>query len=266
LLDGIELITWNDPTQLPNHWSPWQNSGMSQAAFPVMRGVDLYYQYLNAGFRVPIAAGTDKLVEDIPLGCNRTYARVKEPANYRSWLAGVKAGNGFVSNGPILEFGADGQTPGDVAEFQGSWRVKARARARSILPFTTLEIVLNGQTVGHKTVPIPRNPPVDGLYSLEVETTVELGSSAWLAARVAEHPDLKNPLLPRGLSVFAHSNPIYFLRDGRKVREQASIDYLQKYVQGVLHWLATNPSFANEEDRRNAQRDAEDALRVYQSL
>ena len=77
LVDGIELITWNDPTQLPNHWSPWLNSGMSQAEFPVMRGVDLYYQYLNAGFRLPIAAGTDKFGEDIPLGSNRVYARVK---------------------------------------------------------------------------------------------------------------------------------------------------------------------------------------------
>jgi hypothetical protein len=266
LVDGIELITWNDPTQLPNHWSPWQNSGMSQAEFPVMRAVDLYYQYLNAGFRVPIAAGTDKLDESIPLGSNRTYARVKEPAGYASWLAGVKAGNGFVSNGPILEFDAGEKTPGEVVEFEGPRRITARATARSILPFTTLEIVVNGQTVAHKTVPSFKNPAVDGVYSMEVETTVELTRSAWLAARVVEHPDLKNPILPRGLSVFAHSNPIYFLDRGHKVREGASIAYLEKYVKGVLHWLDTKPPFANEEDRRNAQRDAEQALRVYEQL
>ena len=65
---GIELITWNDPTQLPNHWSPWLNSGMSQAEFPILRGVDLYYQYLNAGFRAPIAAGTDKFSRGDPAG------------------------------------------------------------------------------------------------------------------------------------------------------------------------------------------------------
>lgn len=43
LVDGVELVAWNDPTQLPNHWEPWLNSGMSQAEFPVMRSLDLYY-------------------------------------------------------------------------------------------------------------------------------------------------------------------------------------------------------------------------------
>ena len=266
LVDGIELITWNDPTQLPNHWSPWQNSGMSQAEFPIMRPLDLYYQYLNAGFRVPIAAGTDKFAEDIPFGSNRTYARVKEPANYAAWIEAIKAGRAFVSNGPLLEFDAGGHQSGEVVEFHGTNAFRARVTARSILPFTTLEIVVNGETVAHKTIAIPNNPAVEGIYSMEVETTIELARSAWVAARVVEHPDLRSHILPRGLSVFAHTAPIYFLQDGRKVREAASIAYLCKYVQGVLHWLGTNPAFVNEPDRQNARRTAEEALRVYQAL
>ena len=31
-------------------------------------------------------------------------------------------------------------------------------------------------------------------------------------------------------------------------------------------WLGTNPQFAIDEDRRNAKRRAEEALRIYQSL
>jgi hypothetical protein len=266
LVDAIELITWNDPTQFPNHWSPWQNSGMSQAEFPIMRPLDLYYQYLNAGFRVPIAAGTDKFVEDIPLGSNRVYARAQPPANYASWLAAIKAGKTFVSNGPMLEFDVEGHEPGDVVEFRGNRRVKARVTARSILPFYRLEIVMNGQTIEHKTVPPSTSPQKDGLYAMEIQTTVNLERSGWLAARVADHPDIRNRILPRGVSVFAHTSPVYFLKDGQKVREEASIAYLRKYVEGVLHWLGTNPQFANDEDRRNAKRWAEEALRIYQSL
>jgi hypothetical protein len=266
LVDGIELITWNDPTQFPNHWGPWLNSGMSQAEFPVLRGMDLYYQFLNAGFRVPIAAGTDKFAEEIPLGSNRVYAKVQGPATYAAWLEAVKAGKGFVTNGPILEFQAADAAPGDVIEFKGAKRIKARVTARSILPFTTLEIVLNGETVGHKTLAIPNNAPKDGLYSMEVTTTVELAKSGWLAARVVDHPDLKNRILPRDVSVFAHTDPIYFLQDGRKVREEASVVYLRKYVKGVLHWLDTNPKFANDEDRREARRSAEEALKFYEGL
>ena len=106
----------------------------------------------------------------------------------------------------------------------------------------------------------------DGLYSMQVEASIELSRSSWLAARVAEHPDLRNRILPRGLSVFAHTAPIYFQRDGRKVREEASIAYLRKYVQGVLHWLDTNPPFVNKSDRQNARKTAEEALHVYATL
>ncbi len=269
LVDGIELVTWNDPTQFPNHWGPWESSGFSQAEFPVMRAMDLYYQFLNAGFRLPIGAGTDKFGEEIPLGSNRTYARVKGEANYASWLAGVKAGTGFVTNGPMLELEVDGHQPGDVVEFQGARQIKARVTARSILRFSQLDILMNGRIVGHKIVPVTvlyGDPPKDGIWSMEVETEVELTQSSWLAARVMDHPDLKNRILPRDLSVFAHTNPVYFLKDGSKVREQPSIDYLRKYVEGTLHWLDTNPKFHNKQDAANARQAAQEALEVYRRL
>jgi hypothetical protein len=265
-LDAIELITWSDPAQLPNHWDPWENSGMTQAEFPVLRPVDLYYQFLNAGFRIPVAAGTDKLGEDIPLGSNRTYARVKAPGGYASWMEAIKSGRNFVSNGPLLEFDAAGHPPGDVVEFHGAKRVKARVTARSILPFTTLEIVWNGTTIAHRTVAIPRNPPVDGVYSMTVEADVELERSGWRAARVIDHPDLPNRILPRGVSVFAHTSPVYFLRDGRNVREKSSIEYLQKWVKGLQHWLESDPPFANDQDKQNARRTADEALRLYEQM
>ena len=266
LVDAVELITWSDPTQLPNHWNPWLESGMSMAEFPIMRSLDLYYQFLNAGFRLPIAAGTDKFGEEIPLGSNRVYARVDGQANFASWLEAVKVGKTFVTNGPIIEFEADNQQPGDIVEFNGTKQIKARVTARSILPFTTLEIVANGETVGHKTVAEDKNPSVDGLYSMEIEATVNISRSTWIAARVVEHPDLRRRILPRGLSVFAHTGPVYFLKDGSKVREEASIAYLQKYVEGMIHWLGTNPPFTKDEDLRSAKSAAEEALKVYKSL
>jgi hypothetical protein len=266
LVDAIELPTWGDATQLPTHWGPWDDSGMSLAEFTVMRGVDLYYQFVNAGFRLPIAAGTDKVGEDMPLGSNRTYVAAGGAADYAAWLAGVKLGTGFVTNGPILEFEAEGRTPGDTVEFQGTKRITARVVARSTLPFTTLDIVLSGRTVGHKRVPVPANPPVDGVYAMEVEATIELSRSGWLAARVLDDPDLNPRVLPRGASVFAHTNPVYFLRDGGKVREEPSIAYLRKWVTGFLRWLEGDPPFASAEDRTNAQRDAEQALRLLESL
>jgi len=242
LIDAIDLVTYNDPTQLPAHWGPWKNSGMSQGEFTVMRSMDLYYQYLNAGFRLPIAAGTDKMGESIPVGSNRLYAKFTGTPTYEAWLASLKRGNGFVTNGPMLTFEIDNHTTGDVVEFSGSRKVKARATARSILPFANLEIVVNGETAAIQTLPGNNSGQPNGLYSLEIETTVNLQRSSWVAARVAADPDTNERILPRGLTVFAHTNPIYYLKDGTKVREISSIGYLQKYLKVTTHWLNTAAS------------------------
>lgn len=266
LVDAVELMTYDDPTQLPSHWGPWKNSGMPIAEFPVLRGMDLYYQYLNAGFHLPIASGTDKMDTDIPLGSNRTYIPAGRDSGYAEWIAGIKGGRGFITNGPLLEFEADGHVAGDTVRFDAPRRITARVTARSILPFATLEIVRNGDVVGHKTVFVQDNPPVDGVYSMTVEAQVALDQSCWLAARVADDPDNKNRILPRGLSVFAHTNPVYFHRNGASVRQMASIAYLEKYVIGTLRWLNTAPAFARETDRDEAIRKAEQALVIYRSL
>jgi len=220
----------------------------------------------NSGFRIPIAAGTDKMGENIPVGSNRLYARFVGEPNYEGWLAGLKAGNGFVTNGPLLTFDVEGHTSGEVVQFSGSQRVRARATARSILPFGTLEIVLNGVTAAIKPYPDRNRPGPDGLYTLEVEGTFDLSKSSWLAARVAEDPASKNRILPRGLTVFAHTNPVYFLREGAKVRELSSVHYLQKYLKGTVHWLNTGARFASPAEKEEALQLADEARRLYAGL
>ncbi len=266
LVDAIDLITYDDPTQLPSHWGPWKNSGMSQAEFTVMRSLDLYYQYLNSGFRVPIAAGTDKMGDNIPVGSNRLYARSVGERNYEGWLAGLKAGNGFITNGPMLTFEVEGHTSGEVVEFTGRRKVRARATARSILPFGSLEIVVNGDTAAIKKIPNRNRPAPDGLYTLELDAIFELDRSSWLAARVAEDPASKNGILPRGLTVFAHTNPVYFQQGRAKVRDLSSIRYLQTYLKGTIHWLNTGARFGSAAEKEEALRLAEQARRLYVEL
>ena len=236
------------------------------AEFPVMRGMDLWYQYLNAGFRLPIVSGTDKMADDIPTGSNRFYAFTGGDTTYNAWLSAIKTGRGFITNGPVLNFDVDGHSSGDIVNFSGTLKIHARVTATSILPFATIEIINNGWVVGHKTIFAADNPPVDGLYTMHVEADLVLDKSSWIAARIADDPDNKQRILPRGLSVFAHSNPVYFLKDGKGVREEASILYLQKYVRATIHWLNTNPAFENPEDRPEALKLSEDALRIYESM
>jgi hypothetical protein len=266
LVDAVDLVTYDDPTRLPSHWGPWTNSGMSQAEFTVMRSLDLYYQYLNAGFRVPLGAGTDKMGNDIPVGSNRLYARPAGEASFQGWLAGLKAGNGFITNGPMLTFEVDGQTAGAVLEFEGKRAIRARATARSILPFGNLEIVVNGEARVSKSLPDRNRPAPGGIYVLEVEGSFDLDRSSWIAARVADDPDRLSPILPRGLTVFAHTNPVYFLQRGTKVRELPSIRYLQTYLKGTIHWLETGARFRSQGEKEEALRLAEQARLLYAGL
>jgi hypothetical protein len=231
-----------------------------------MRSLDLYYQYLNAGFRVPIGAGTDKMGNDIPVGSNRLYVRFTGEPTYEKWLAGLKAGNGFVTNGPMLTFEAEGHSSGDVVPFSETRTVKARATATSILPFQSLEIVVNGEVAAVTNAANRNRSGPDGLYTAEAEGTFSLNRSSWMAARVAENPAIRNRILPRGLTVFAHSNPIYFLRDGTRVRQLPSIQYLEKYVRGTIHWLNTGAKFRDAAERDEAVRLAEQARRLYAEL
>lgn len=265
-VDALELMTYDDPTQLPSHWDPWKNSGMSQAEFTVMRGMDLYYQYLNSGFHLPIVAGTDKMGDNIPMGSNRFYAYTKGDKSYKAWLAAIKSGAGFITNSPMLSFNVEGHLPGEIIDFHNQAKVHANLKVQSVLPFATIEIIVNGWVVGQKTIYSNSNPPVNGVYSMNLETDLVLDKSSWIAARVADDPDNKHRLLPRGLSVFAHTNPIYFEKDGARVKEKASIQYLQKYVTGTLNWLKTNPPFNNAEDRTEALELAKKAYGIYESL
>jgi hypothetical protein len=239
---------------------------MSQAEFTVMRSMDLYYQYLNAGIQLPIGAGTDKMGDNIPVGSNRLYARFGDDPGYDRWVAGLKAGNGFVANGPMLTFEVDGHSSGDVVGFAGVRKVKARATAGSILPFQSLEIVANGETALIRNMGNSNSPGPDGVYSLELEGTIDLDQSTWLAARVADSPARRNRILPRELTVFAHSNPVYFRKDGKPVRILPSIQYLQRYVKGTIHWLNTGATFRDSVERAQAMRAADQARKLYANL
>jgi hypothetical protein len=83
---------------------------------------------------------------------------------------------------------------------------------------------------------------------------------------VADDPDRQAPILPRGLTVFAHTNPVHFLQDGAEVVELASVRYLQKYTAGTIHWLNTEARFGDAAEKEEALRLANQARRLYEAL
>src|SRR5687767_2783603 len=104
-----------------------------------------YYRLLNCGFRLPASTGTDWWIYDH----NRVFVQVEGPFTYDGWIAGLRAGRTFVSNGPLLELSVNGKEPGQSFETAGTLQISAKAVSR--LPFERLEIVCNGVVVGEQS-------------------------------------------------------------------------------------------------------------------
>lgn len=264
LIDAVDLISQGDPTKPPLHWEPWR---MDQPEhLPLLEslaGIELYYQYLNSGFQIPMAAGTDKMSDRIPVGSSRLYVHAGGDRTYDAWIEGLKLGNGFITNGPMLTFSVDDYRPGKVVKFGDGKQIVARCTARSLHKFERLEIIVNGQVVATETPPVRSTM---GIYESTIKFSMTLEESSWVAARVAARADEGEAIMPRRMKVFAHANPIYFLNEGRPVRVQASIDYLRLYLRYSEHWFSTAANFGTEGEKELAMNEVRHALRVFEGL
>ena len=73
---------------------------------------DLWYGFLNLGYKLLPAAGSDFPYMDLP-GVVRSYAKIDGPFSVDAWFDAFRAGRIFVTNGPLLEVTANGRPLGD---------------------------------------------------------------------------------------------------------------------------------------------------------
>jgi hypothetical protein len=191
-----------------------------------------YYRYLNAGYRLPLVGGTDKMDSDVPVGLYRTYAFIPEdqPFEYDTWTQAVRAGRTFLSGGPMISFTVEGKAIGDTVQLpQGGGAVEVEATAESVLPIHTLQIVQQGRVIAS-------TESENGSRRLHLKTTVTIDHHSWLAARcggpnytVLPHHDTWQ----RG--VFAHTSPIYVaVGDDWALFDTSTAQYMLTLIEGSL--------------------------------
>lgn len=203
-----------------------------------------WYGLLNCGFRVPLAGGSGKDSNGLPLGAMRTYARLQpgESLTYKGWIDAVRAGRTFATNGPLLSFTVDGHDPGAVIDVESAGRpVRVRAEARGIVPFEHLELIAGGQVMA--TAAASGDP---GTAIIETEWPVT--ASGWLAARCRGNHLL--PHRPAAQRVFAHTSPVYVRVAGQE--PQADPSALKRFVghlDKMLEWVAREARCPTEKHR-----------------
>ena len=196
-IDGIEMISHSEATH--RH----------------------YYEALNAGYRLPLVGGTDKMSADVAVGSYRTYAHIPEDQefNHENWSKAVASGRTFLSGGPIISFTVEGEPIGSTVTLSGPGTVEVEALAECIFPLHSLEIVQAGRVVASAT-------SVGGDRRLRIKERLKVDGHTWLAARCGGPGYLKPEEGPSGdtldrqrlgdrfysnwrRATFAHTSPVY---------------------------------------------------------
>lgn len=177
---------------------------------------EIYYQILNAGIRLSPSAGSASGVLPNPVGYNRVYVELGPKFDYDKWWDGLRAGRSFVTNGPLLRCGANGEPPGQVftAPARGHIDIKIDIELQSNDPVSHVEVIRNGQVVSR----------VDWKHAQSKGSlgTLSFDQSGWFLVRVIADVDQTFR--------FASTAP-YFVQIG----EQPFIS--RSSVQFFIDWL-----------------------------
>ena len=194
-----------------------------------------WYRFLNMGFHLPAAAGSDWPYMSLP-GTVRTYVYIDGEFTPRAWNEGLAAGRSFVSNAPTLEFTVNDQPVGTHIEVRAGEKLAVRAFAK-IEPswdrLARLELVRNGEVI--KTV---RAPTAEGARELVLSAEADAGRGAWFAVRTE---GLKQRDIvfqsPYTMRTQAHSSPIYVSVDGGPSADPATAAANIDAVLDRLEWF-----------------------------
>ena len=193
-----------------------------------------YAEYLNLGFRLTAAAGSDTPWGST-IGEVRTYVHAGEVFDVDAWFRSFKAGHTFVSNGPALEFTVDGELPGTELKRSAGERVKIKARARGHASIG-LPTVLRVEGPGGVVKEIKAD---QGETDLAFEMEYGIERSQWLMASAVCHNQ-----------AVANTTPVYIV-----VNDQPTWDPRQgpRIIQGQLAAITKiQTEFASGDDTRSA--------------
>ena len=217
--------------------------------------LDLWYNLLNCGLRLPATAGTDRIGPEEPVGHQRVYVRVDPPLTYQKWIDGLQQGISFVTNGPMVFLSVDGLQPGSDLELQKPRQVRIEATATSEIPFERLEIVRNGEVIASTAAR-------DGKEArLNLQT--QLDASAWIAARCM---GANSPELFWSHPVFAHTNPVFVHHPDRPLAIAESACSLLDFLKKLEDWVEGEAFFNDAEQRETVERTLLEGLNFYRQI
>jgi hypothetical protein len=192
--------------------------------FPVQE----WYRYLNAGYRVAVAGGTDKMSAKTAVGSLRTYARLdpNRPFTFEEWGRAMRAGRTFATTGPIIDMTVEGRPIGDTLHLPaGGGTLQVAAVAESAWPLGKIELVLNGEVVASESAR-------RGAKKIAISAKVPADRSGWIAARCGGWNGA-----PGGEYMAAHTSPVYVTVGRRRAFDGPALEHMLNATRGGIEYF-----------------------------
>ena len=182
-----------------------------------------------------------------PVGFNRVYVQL-ESFSYENFLAAMKAGRSFTTNGPILELVVDeNHGPGSRLSRARGEPLHVEATVRSKGTIETAELIVNGKIAKKVT---------DGGSEVRFTTELNLEESSWIALRAFEQ-SLGEP------QFFGHTSPVYVSVDDLPIRVPEDIRYLLEKVDRLIDYTKNVDGFREESQRQETLLLYRQAREIY---
>lgn len=209
LVHAIEMMTFNP------HDSQLNPYGLAD-----------WYRYLNLGYQLPLAGGSDKMAAASLLGGVRTYAHLGgREFSYENWMQAVQAGNTFVTVGPLAELTVDGVVPGGRVNLPASggvlpveWRVESVR-----LPIEQVEIVVAGL--------VAEQVNVGGKLAASGSAMIPVSGSTWIALRV------RGSYRGKAGDIAAHTSAVLALVAGKPLFSETDADAVLSQIEGAMAYV-----------------------------
>jgi len=241
--------------------------------------LNMWYHSLNCGFTTRLSGETDfPCISDERVGLARSYFKPEGPMNYDSYVAAIKKGRCYVSDGNshIIDFAVNEAEVGTkdskltlsgkqtvnitarvIANLSGQQAPRGLAIAQSPLtdlPYWNIERARIGQKQKVYVELIVNGEPVDSIEIKadgkwnEINFSYPVTASSWVALRV--YPS-------------SHTNPVFIILDGKPIHERRSAEWCRKAVDQC--WKMKQGNIRSEE-RPAAEAVYEKARRIYEKI
>jgi hypothetical protein len=169
-----------------------------------------------------------------------------------TWLAALREGHAYITNGPLLELETERAGLGETLKVTSPTRITVVGRGLGRVNFGALELVYNGKVV-HRVKATAEN----GYFSAALRHALQVDEPGWFAMRIPQNVGTSE----LGYPLFAHTSPIYIELAGRTIFRKDTAQALIEEMRDSMKTIEAKAVFGGDDERQRVLQVYRDAIR-----